>query len=793
MAAVWMRLRSEWRARRRAWLALSLLVALFFAPALVAATGARRTSSVYPRFLAAQRAWDVVVIDSSIFADILWKPDYDALESLPYLESSARFRFGEFHGLSFAFPQASGYGRSLNRLKVVEGRLPRVDAPDEVAVPVYQKMGAADPITVENRRRLARAHPGDRVTLAAEEGSITLTVVGRTVAPFDLPPSEWDPLSLVSSGAYAKVGSRSDTFATDAIALRFRSRSDVARFDADVQALTKGKAVLPLRQEKNARGVEYSARVQGLALALLAGIAGITAVLLFAQSLARQTVLESEEHPALRALGMTKRQTFALGVLRAGAIAAVGAALSGLTAFLSSGVFPFGIFRVVDPTPGLRFDAVSMLFGPLAIVALAFITVSIPAWRSVQVEQRVARPSRLAAALGRAGVSTVAVSGVRLALERGRGRTAVPVRSTVAIVTLGILAMVTALGVSSSTDRLLVTPALYGKTWDKVLGMGGEEPGFPDGLLDAVAAQPEVLALAAVDTGAPFTVDGKRVGGLSLLPLKGSVFPPIVEGRAPAARNEIVLGSKTLQAIGKRIDNERPPTVRLGIEGVPGSIEVLVVGRAVVPPVNDYARFGEGVAVGDVPFEDLLPPGEEPPAPSDAVVRFAPGSDPGSVVARVAKRFPGLRVGDEFARRPSDLVDFDRVRGMPLILSGVLGLIAVASLTHAVVTAIRRRRRDLAILKTLGFVRPQVRHAVGWQASTLIVIASVIGIPLGIVAGSKLWNVIAEVIGVVPSARVPTVAVALLAPGAVLLANLVAVFPARAAARTKPAIVLRSE
>ena len=805
MTAVWMRMRAELRTRWRAWLTLSLLVALFFGPALSAFAGARRTNSVYNRFLSKQRAWDVMLGDASIYAPILWKPDFPALERLPYVQDSVRVVYGDFLGLSFAGDASGKYGVELNRAKIVEGRLPRVDRPDEIAVTVFQNIPSADPVYVANHRALAAAKPGSIVVLhepcsQPTPGCVgpghTLSVVGRIVSPFDFQPNEFDAFSLVSPAFIDQVRRNPGPvqYLLPAIALRFQHPSDIAKFDRDLKTLTKGKAIVPFRQEVNARAVNGSARLQGMAVGLLAGFAGLTAILLMAQMLSRQTVLESGEHATLQALGMSRWQTFALGIFRAAAITAIGAALAGLAAWLSSDLFPFGVFRYAEPNPGLRFDALPMVLAPLAVVAIGVIAISIPAWRSASrpAETTGSQPSRVAGAMARAGVPSTAVAGVRLALERGRGRSAVPVRSTITIVTLGVASMIAALTVSSSIAHLLETPALYGKTWDKVINFNDGRD-MTQGAVDALAQQPEIEALALADTGAPFIVDGRRVGGPTIHNVKGSLFPAVLEGRAPAGPNEINLGTKTLSALGKKVDPAHPQTVRLGIEGLEGTIEVKIVGSAAIPPVNNYARFGEGLVASELTIASILPSGEQPPQPTDTIARFRAGSDADAVVARVAKKFPGLHVGDEFARRPSDVVDFGRVKGMPLILSGVLGLIGALSLAHALISAIRRRRRDLAILKTMGFVRGQVRRAVAWQSSTLIVVAVVIGIPLGVIGGRALWNVIANGVGVVPRSKVPLATVLLVIPGALLLANLLAMLPARTAARTKPALVLRTE
>ena len=86
-------------------------------------------------------------------------------------------------------------------------------------------------------------------------------------------------------------------------------------------------------------------------------------------------------------------------------------------------------------------------------------------------------------------------------------------------------------------------------------------------------------------------------------------------------------------------------------------------------------------------------------------------------------------------QRPSDIENYTRIRNTPIVLGGVLALLAVAMLTNVLVTGVRMRRRDLALLKTLGLLRRQVSAVVAWQATALIAFALVLGIPLGIVAG----------------------------------------------------------
>ena len=143
--------------------------------------------------------------------------------------------------------------------------------------------------------------------------------------------------------------------------------------------------------------------------------------------------------------------------------------------------------------------------------------------------------------------------------------------------------------------------------------------------------------------------------------------------------------------------------------------------------------------------------------------------------------------------KPSDLADLERVGGLPVVTAGLVGLMALAVLASTVSSSVRRRRRDVAVLKALGFVRGQVLRTVAWESSTLALLAGLIGLPLGIAAGRAAWTVFATRLGVPPRPTTPFLAAALLLPTLLALANLTALLPARQAARTPPSTTLRTE
>jgi predicted lysophospholipase L1 biosynthesis ABC-type transport system permease subunit len=96
------------------------------------------------------------------------------------------------------------------------------------------------------------------------------------------------------------------------------------------------------------------------------------------------------------------------------------------------------------------------------------------------------------------------------------------------------------------------------------------------------------------------------------------------------------------------------------------------------------------------------------------------------------------------------------------------------------------------VLKTVGFVRRQVSATVAWQATTLIAVALLVGLPSGVALGRVVWRIAADQMGVVAEPAAPSM-LFLAVPAAVLVANLIAAVPGWAAGRIRPAAVLRTE
>jgi ABC-type lipoprotein release transport system permease subunit len=144
-------------------------------------------------------------------------------------------------------------------------------------------------------------------------------------------------------------------------------------------------------------------------------------------------------------------------------------------------------------------------------------------------------------------------------------------------------------------------------------------------------------------------------------------------------------------------------------------------------------------------------------------------------------------------QRPAQIVNYRSIGSTPVILAAGLALGAVVALALVLATSVRRRRRDLGMLKTLGFTRRQLAAAVAWQATVAAVAGVVVGIPLGIAIGRELWTLFASDINAVPDPTVPVLTIVLIGVGSLVFANLVAALPGRSAASTPTAVVLRTE
>src|SRR5262249_38096896 len=254
----------------------------------------------------------------------------------------------------------------------------------------------------------------------------------------------------------------------------------------------------------------------------------------------------------------------------------------------------------------------------------------------------------------------------------------------------------------------------------------------------------------------------------------------IVAGRAPDDRAEIALGARTMRAIDAHIGDR----VRVAVGDA--STNLRVVGRAVFPEFGDAGQLGTGGFVTLGALDDLLPS-----APRNIFfIKFREGVDLDAQRARIGAALEPLPHRVE--GWPTDLENIERVSALPELFSGILAGLAVVLLLHTLVTSIRRRRRELAVLEAIGFVRFQVRTSIVTHAVALVGVALIIGIPAGVIAGRLIWKQFETELGLVSNTVVPLGLVFFAVVCAIALAAVVAVGPAVWATRRRPAAPLRA-
>jgi ABC-type lipoprotein release transport system permease subunit len=799
--AVLMRLRAELRSSWRSWAGLVVLVGVVGALVLAAVAGARRTETAFPRALETANLTDGgLPIGSKFgFADLT----QEQIRRLPDVEEVYRGDGFFFDGrtdkgrhlenVDLNSSPDPRYGDTVDGVKIIAGRKMDAKRPNEAVVDEYAAtqngLEVGDTFTV----RFAAASQLDAALKASHGGGpfrptgarARFEVVG-IAASFEAPSA--DPGSFRSiqvSSAFDRASSSRIAQTRGFLIDLKHGEADIPSFKRRVERLAKGQRVNFFSIGDFGGQVRRTTHIQAASLWILAALGALVALLVVAQALARQTQLEAVEYSTLRALGMSRSQLLATILTRIVAIGILGAVLAGAGAFALSPLTPVGaLARKAEPNPGLSFDFLVIGVGMAAIVVLLLAVTALPAWRAARrtafspdpgETDRTSRRS-VADRLARIGLRPAAVAGVRMALESGRGRTAVPVRTAIAGVVLALAAIAAALTFAASLDRLTTTPRLYGQTWDAQIG-GGDGP-------DRARAAFPILRDRTVGAFSAGTLDevsirDKRVGVLAMDAQRGSIAPSVIDGRAPSAPDEVNLATKSLDAVGADLGDV--VTLSVGSR----SMKMRVVGRCVMPDFSiDSVVLGKGAFMTFAGYRRLVPHATR----NTFLVRFAAGTDKKVALGRLSK------VGDaSLGVQPTDLANFSRVDSMPFVIGGVLGTAALATLVHTLLSSVRRRRRELAILKTLGFERGQVSRAVAWQATTITAIAVLIGIPLGIAAGRWAWTIFSDELGVVPEAVVPTGYTLLVLPAALILANLIAALPARMAGRTPPALALRSE
>ena len=812
MGAVWMLARGEIRRRWRGAIVLALLVGVVGAVVLATAAGARRSQTALARFNAYSRPEDLSLLPGTTgYAPA--PAQLDALRHVHDVTAVAVIRFftlvpqgpaailgsGGAGGLGAAVDGAMG--DLVDRPRVIAGRRANPSAIDEITIGeslaaqlhlgVGGHIDAASYSVAQVQAAINGGHGAPKSTLGPR---VRLRIVGIVRRPFDLGDlgahGAAEGIVVMTPAFNRAYVDRIGNLGVVVLVRTSRGALDVPSVAAAARRIFRTSGGVST-QAVTSLGAKDAIDVLTLALWIFAGVAALAGVVAVGIVLTREISLVSVDQATLRALGVTRSQRVLATGPRALLIAAGGTLVALLGAVAASPLLPIGVARRADPDVGLHFDWVVLGLGIAAVVAVVVTIAFLAALRSTRRSTLDAsgarrRTSSIIETAARAGLGPTATSGLRMALEPGRGRTAVPVRSAYLGAVFGVLGVIAVLVFASSLNQLVTTPRLYGSTWDFQAADSNfnatptnDNCGPKDFGLARVRGVGAVAAVCEDD----IQLGGHPVTGWAFTPVRGTIGPELITGRAPRGPDEVALGSQTLQALGKNMGDS------VQGRGPHGTVGYHIVGRVVTPDLDNPEQLADGAVFTDAGLSRIFDSNSS--SNRYLVGRFAPGVDAASVERRITT-LPALdhATGNTV---PVEVARLRHIGWLPATLAALLGGLALLAMGHAQVTAVRRRRHELALLKTLGFNRSQVRATVAWQATTLVSVGLVIGIPAGVIIGRFVWRLVADGLGISTIAAIPALALLLTIPAALALVNLIALFPARAAARTRPGVALRSE
>jgi putative ABC transport system permease protein len=372
--------------------------------------------------------------------------------------------------------------------------------------------------------------------------------------------------------------------------------------------------------------------------------------------------------------------------------------------------------------------------------------------------------------------STTAATGLRFAFTHGE-RDVGSVRTSVGGLLMTVIGVVGALTFASSLERLVSDRARFGYNYDINFGTG--QTSVSDELRASLDGDPDVSALMLLAEGQARTENGfLRLIGME--PVRGDISPKVLAGRLPTSEDEIALGRLAARQLSVAVGDQ------LTLQGADETRQFRVIGLAVVPSIGSNDGVGQDGIVTLAALQRL----QTTIGAESAVINVRDGAPPGTA-ERIATDNGAADTGGEAP--PAVIMNLSRVRAIPYLLAALLSALAVLTVAHVLLTSMHNRRRDVAIVRSLGADSRWISSAVHWQATSFTFLPIVIGTPVGLILGAVVFRKFADSVGAVNGASVPFLLVSALVVGLVVLANFVAALPARRARRLAPAALLQVE
>jgi hypothetical protein len=801
----WLRLDS--RRRWRSLMVLGLLVALATMTVLTAVAGARRGQTAFSRLWARTLPTTITVLPNQP------RFDWARIRALPEVAALGTFALTGFvidgyppAGQNIGFPPGDNQTmRTIERPVVLQGRVFDPSRADEVVVtanfPAGYGKGVGDMLTLH----LPAPRQSDRGYDPSSSGPprgprVRVRIVGviRSFWFSDSPGSRGALLpspALLARYRANLMGSRGDTYINALVRLK-GGVAAIPAFRADLARVTHRSDIDVWNNYVDFGGPAKRVSAFEAACLLAFGLAALTAaVFLIGQSVARYISTTVADLQLLRAPGLRPRQAVAAAAAGPFLAAVAGTTLGVAGAIVASRWMPIGAPAMLEPQPGFNADWLVLGIGWVAapLIVLGGSAAAAGAALAASRGQLAPRRSAVALALARAGLPVPAVVGTRFALEPGRGRSAVPVRPALAGAIVGVLGVLAAFTFAAGVSDAAANPARFGQTnqLQGFLGFNGQTSAPAAGkAMAAMAGDRDVIGVNDARIAVAYS-GNTSMTMYTYQPVGGKRLPVVLSaGRMPAAADEVALAPTTAQQLGVTVGARIPVTG--GSE--PRAVRVTGIGFVPVGPHNGYAS---GAWVTPAGYGRIFRGAHYSFKFRFSEVALRPGADVPSAARRLnsaAARAAGGQGLELTPPAPPGEVELLRdVAVLPIALGGFLALLAVGAVGHALATAVRRRRHELAVLRVLGMTRRQARMVVVTQASVLALIGLAFGIPLGLAVGRGIWRVVADSTPLAYHTPVALLALLLIAPAGLLAANLLAAWPGHRAAGLPSGQILRTE
>ncbi|MBO3746843.1 ABC transporter permease [Streptosporangiaceae bacterium NEAU-GS5] len=793
MIGVWFGL--EARRRRRSLAVLALLVAFATATVFAAVAGARRGDTALDRLRAITLPADVIALPNDPKFD--WTP-VRAIPEVAALSgiAIAPFFIDDVPGLYGYLPPVDDVDmRGLERPVVFRGRIPDPAKSDEIAITegfsARHGKDVGDQITL----RLLSAEQAEDPNADwyhPEGPKVAVRVVGVIRSPLysDQISGDYFTSLAPSAGLFTRypanfIGAHQTYGFINALVRLKRGAADIEPFRRHLAEVT-GRSDIELMDL--ARGDRHRDDVIGFQSASFLGFglaALVAALVLVGQSISRFVAAGLGDLTALRACGLTPRLALAMCATPPVVAAAAGAVLGVAGGVAVSPLLPIGAAALVEPAPGFDVDVpavvVALIAVPLITLAAALATGALTQFASRSGATR----SRSAAAAGiaRLPVPVPVVVGTRFALE---SRSGVPVRPALVGAITGVLGVLAVFTFSAGVADAAENPARFGMTYEleAAFGEAGNDWGPTAAALELMGRDPDVAGVSEHRVGV-LNADKTSVTVYSFDAAAVRRVPVVMtDGRLPNDVDEVALGPTTAKALSTSVGS----TVTLS--GRP--MKVTGIGFVVVGAHNDY---DDGGWITPAAFSTIFGSKFKYHMAS---ISLRPGADPEAVMGRLAPGLGALKGGgDHIVMAPTEppvqIAELRDLRQLPILLGVCLALLAVGAVGHALATAVWRRRHEVAVMRALGMTRGQARGVVVTQATVLAVIGLAFGVPLGLALGRMLWRITADRAPLFYEPPMAVLALALIGPVALAVANLLAVWPGRRAARLHIGHILRTE